>query len=198
MNLRSPTSLLGALIALAVLAAPTQAHAMRCNSRLISVGDTALKLENRCGPPDFVTVQPSGRTTLAMGTAIAGATTRTYEMVETRVYRGEPGEMASFVELRRGVVTALRRVHIATVDDPVRCQKVIEDRDEIGKVRLACGGPSDASQWTEEHAVVLNGLQQTQMVNYERWFYDLGAGRFERILTFENGTLVNIEAGDRH
>lgn len=195
MNLRYPALLLGALIALAT---PGKAQAMRCNSRLISVGDTVLKLENKCGPADFVTVQPSGRTTLAMGTAIAGITTRTYEMVETRVYRGGPGQLASFVEVKRGIITALRRVHIATVDDPVACQKVIEDRDEIGKVRLACGGPVDASQWSEEHAVVLNGIQQTQMVNYERWFYDLGSGRFERILTFENGTLVNIETGDRH
>ena len=171
---------------------------MRCNSRLISVGDTVLTLEAKCGPADFVTAQPSASTTGAVGTALAGATTRTVEMIETRVYRGEPGRMASFVEVRRGVVTAIRKVKILTVDDPVRCQKVLEERDVIGKVRLACGAPLDTSQWFEERKILLNGLEQTQTVNYERWFYDLGDGRFERILTFENGTLVNIEEGRRH
>jgi len=31
----------------------------------------------------------------------------------------------------------------------------------------------------------------------DRWTYDLGKGRFLRILIFEGGTLVNIVAGDR-
>ncbi len=186
-----------ALLALS-LALPARALAMRCQSRLISVGDTAHRLEEKCGPADFVTSQPSSRTTSAVGTAIAGGTTRTIEMVETRVYRGDPGQMATFVELRRGTIVAIKRVSILTVDDPVRCQKVLDDRDPVGKVRLACGSPLDTSQWYEERTVMVNGLQLAETVSYERWFYDLGEGRFERILTFENGSLVSIEEGKRH
>ncbi|MBC7793381.1 MAG: DUF2845 domain-containing protein [Clostridia bacterium] len=132
-----------------------------------------------------------------MGTAMTGAFTNTLETVETRVYRGGLGQLASFVEIRRGMIAAVRRVLIATEDDPIHCQKIINERDEIGKVRLACGTPSNASQWTETHTVVLNGLLLNDVVNYERWFYDLGNGRFERILTFENGTLISIDEGDR-
>ena len=170
---------------------------MRCNSRLISVGDTTLTLEKKCGPADFVTTQRVASTTSAVGTNVAGATTRVFETIETRVYRGDPGQMASFIEVRRGVITAIRRVNIATVEDPTRCQRILESNDTLGKVRLACGSPLDTSQWVEERTVMLNGLEQREAVSYERWFYDLGPGRFERVLTFENGKLVAVEAGRR-
>lgn len=196
MKLGSATLSVGLVLA-ACMALPGRALAMRCNSRLISVGDTALTLEKKCGPADFVTTQPVASTTSAVGTAALGGTTRSIETVETRVYRGEPGQMASFVEIRRGMVSAIRRLTVLTVDDPVRCLKVLDEKDSVGKVRLACGNPVDASQWYEERVATVNGLQVSEVVSYERWFYYLGEGRFERILTFENGTLVSIEAGRR-
>ena len=187
------------VVLISSFAVPAKAlAAMRCHSRLISVGDTSLSLEQKCGAADFVTTQPVANTTSAVGTALLGGTTRTFETVETRVYRGDPGQMARFVELRRGIIVAIRLVHVATVDDPVGCQKVLDTKDPVGKVQLACGSPFDATQWLEERTALVNGLQVSEVVNYERWFYDLGEGRFERILTFENGALVSIEAGRRH
>lgn len=186
------------LLGAASLLVPARADAMRCHSRLISTGDTVLKLEQRCGRADFVTTQPLVRTITAGGTVLVGAFTNELETVEIHVYRGRPGQLASFVEIRRGLVFAIRRVLIETDDDPVRCQKVVNVHDEIGKVRLACGSPLNTAQWTEERAVLFNGALLAQVIKYDRWFYDLGDGRFERILTFENGTLVSVEEGDKH
>jgi len=40
-------------------------------------------------------------------------------------------------------------------------------------------------------------LESRVALPIDRWTYDLGKGRFLRILIFEGGTLVNIDAGDR-
>ncbi len=186
-----------AVVVCASMLVSAEAVAMRCQSRLVSVGDSVTTLEQKCGPADFVSAQQVAVIGTVVGSAAAASVTRTFETVEARIYRGDPGQMARFVEVRRGIITAIRTVNIATVDDPVRCQKVLEARDAIGKVRLACGTPLDASQWLEERTILVNGRAHSETVNYERWFYDLGPGRFERILTFENGTLVSVEAGRR-
>lgn len=174
-----------------------EAYAMRCHSRLISVGDTTLTLEKKCGPADFIHTRQVNATAGAVGNYTAGASTRVFETVETRIYTGDPGRLARFIDIRRGVITAIRPVKLLTVDDPVGCQKILESNDEIGKVRMTCGAPLDTAQWSEERAFIRNGLQVSEMVTYDRWFYDLGDGRFERILTFENGALIQVEAGRR-
>ncbi|NOZ54696.1 MAG: DUF2845 domain-containing protein [Gammaproteobacteria bacterium] len=40
-------------------------------------------------------------------------------------------------------------------------------------------------------------LESSVALPIDRWTYNLGKGRFLRILIFEGGTLVNIAAGDR-
>ena len=77
------------------------------------------------------------------------------------------------------------------VADGFRCKnKLVMPGDTTGEVKRKCGKPLDELSLGQ---VEVNGKR----VNMMRWTYDLGNGRFLRLLEFHNGKLVTIEDGPR-
>ena len=75
--------------------------------------------------------------------------------------------------------------------DGFRCKnKLVMPGDTTGEVRRKCGAPLDELSLGQ---VEVNGKR----VHMMRWTYDLGNGRFLRLLEFHNGKLISIEDGPR-
>lgn len=75
--------------------------------------------------------------------------------------------------------------------DGFRCKnKLVMPGDTTGEVKRKCGPPLDELALGQ---VEVKGKR----VNMMRWTYDLGSGRFLRILEFHNGKLISIEDGPR-
>ena len=81
----------------------------------------------------------------------------------------------------------------------LRCDRgLVEPGDTRQRVRQACGAPM--MNFTERRPVRTvnrNGAVITTMTNREAWAYDMGYGRFMRLLVFDGDRLVSIETGPR-
>ena len=68
--------------------------------------------------------------------------------------------------------------------------------DTTYDVLSRCGDPASADGREELRAIeIANGTFESRMVIVEVWIYDFGPQTFTRLLEFENGKLVKIEAG---
>lgn len=73
----------------------------------------------------------------------------------------------------------------------LRCgMSLIQEGDSAALVKLECGEP------LLTQTIALDNTSKTQGV-VEQWTYDLGPGRFLRIVTFEGGKVASIEKGER-
>ena len=175
------------------------ADAMRCDGRLVSVGDTALELRSLCGSPDHVATYPVLNALGIVAPDGSRAFQYTQEEVQTWTYTGDSGDMIRLIRIRRGEVAEIRTVSKVAVEPNPGChQPVLRDRATTGEVHVACGTPADRARWIEEQVVqTRNGVGARKLVTHERWTYDPGPGRLLRIIEFENGRLVSIETGHR-
>ena len=80
---------------------------------------------------------------------------------------------------------------VASASSTMRCgDTLISVGAPTAQVLLACGEPL-----TREDVGVEAAGTEAQLV--QRWTYDLGPGRFLRILEFKGGVLASIEDGPR-
>lgn len=198
------------------------AQQMRCQNRLVGVGDTALQLKALCGAPDHVAVRtvakaegvfsppvvaaPQATGPLATNQAVVvapNAVTQdvvyTQEQVETWTYAGASGDLTRLVTVKRGKVAAIQTVRKVVADSDPGCSRgAPRNGATSGEVQVRCGAPADVSTWTEERVRRrADGYELRLRVEMARWVYDLGPGRLLRILTFENGRVVKVETGPR-
>ena len=181
------------------LAAPSaRAQSIRCDRRIVSVGEPAYVLERRCGPPDHRAVIPEFRAVTvrdARGNAIRQAVD---EDIEILTYAGRGGDLMRIVTVRRGVVAAIRTADRVVSTDRAGCAiAVLPRRATVGQIKMACGVPVDRRQWTEDRAVRIDGQTFRRRFQVEQWVYDPGRGRLLRFFRFENGRLVKVETGRR-
>ena len=89
----------------------------------------------------------------------------------------------------------------ASSAEAMRCgNRLVQRGDSRYQVRQLCGEPQDVVRTQALRQVTLQvvpGVFDTvaQSVAVERWTYDFGRNRFQRHLTFENGTLIRITTG---
>lgn len=87
--------------------------------------------------------------------------------------------------------------------DSIRCKnQLIEIGDTKTAVLQACGKPlsiKKGASYTTTELQEYKGYFYTNVVKIreEIWTYNLGLGKFLRILTFQNNTLYKIEKGDK-
>ena len=193
------TTIWAALAAL-VIVAPTAGHAqsIRCDKRVVSVGDTAYELTARCGPPDYRTVVRDFRAITvrdAEGNAVRQAVE---EDVDVLTYAGRKGDLPRIISIRRGIIRSIRTGDRVQSTGETGCTpEIFRQKITTGEVRLACGQPVDQSQWTEDRAIRIRGQTFRRKIQIQRWVFDPGPGRLLRILRFENGQLVDSSTGRR-
>lgn len=86
--------------------------------------------------------------------------------------------------------------------DAMRCgRQLVRSGDGLDLVQKRCGPPTTASRRLERTERRLadkhgNVLLQTTEVTIDEWSYDFGPHEFVQRLTFENGQLVRVVAGE--
>ena len=117
----------------------------------------------------------------------------------------------------------LATTSISYAADNMRCgTKLVSIGDSKAEVLLKCGEPmlqetiafKEQTEYGElaqkyplllkhgllkknSDGVVIGGRKSTVTLPVDQWTYNLGKGRFLRMLLFEGGKLVAIESGDR-
>lgn len=196
---RSP-HLLAALVAATLVAAPSAAHAesLRCDKRVISVGDTRLELEARCGPPDHKsehTRRALRQVQTALGLVAVGE--GEVERVERWLYAEDAGRLVRLVELRRARVTRIETIAVRARDDEGCARALFSDGTPAAHVEHTCGAPDDRATWTELRSTRVGRVTQTVSVERETWVYAPGPGRLLRVFEFADGRLTQLETGGR-
>jgi len=168
-----------------LFAADARASSIRCGNSLVGTGQGTHELITKCGQPAYV----SHRTVVTPGLT---PESRIYEDIETWTYPGGPGEMVRSIEIRRGVI--LDVAVLGHKADPSRCESVsFAAASTSAQVELACGAPVTRNQWVEERRYG----RSKQLISHERWVYDLGPGRFLRIVEIEDGRVLKVSTGSR-
>lgn len=84
--------------------------------------------------------------------------------------------------------------------DSMKCgTKLVSPGDSKAKVLIRCGEPmfKEVVGETTVHRKFFGFTIKSSTVIVEKWTYNLGYGKFLRILTFEGDRLVRIEKGDK-
>ncbi|MBX2810565.1 MAG: DUF2845 domain-containing protein [Myxococcales bacterium] len=194
------------------------AESYRCQSHLISEGDTALELKARCGTPDHMTVRtqliatgftgpqatllvsPSRRNGRAVALTAPALRTVNYtrEQVQTWVYLGDQTSFSRLIVIKRGNVTSIQSVGPLELNPDPHC---VEGRFSPGTidavVEIVCGEPDDRSVWEEDFEVQVGGFLERRRIQRERWIYNPGPGRFLRLIEFANGKVRSVTTGGR-
>lgn len=166
---------------------------LRCGGRLVTPGLTRYRLEQRCGPPGYRVVIPVLRESVdpLLGPNFPALA---YEDVEIWTYAPRRGALLRQVEIRRGIVAGIKELERLGPADRRACNRgAYPTRAPVGVIALSCGAPADKTQWREAVPTAYGD----RIRSFERWVYDLGPGRFLRILTFENGRLKDVTEADR-
>ncbi len=181
------------LAGILLFSSAASAGGIRCEGRLVGVGDSTLELRAKCGMPDHVAVRSRLR---AEGTREVLSYVR--EQLEFWTYVGPPGSLGRVVTVRRGQVAEIQTLAKLALKRNEGCAEVSLDRGtRTGTVRLSCGAPQDRATWEKELVLHREGFEVRRLIVYQRWTYNPGKGRLLRILHFENGRLVKQETGHR-
>ncbi|WP_334019594.1 DUF2845 domain-containing protein [Alteromonas sp. S015] len=93
--------------------------------------------------------------------------------------------------MRKILILMISIISFSTSAEGFRCGvRLVELKDSLGVVKEKCGSPKYD---VDMGSVVVDG----QYVNLKRLTYDLGKGKFLRILDFHNGILEKISDGPR-
>lgn len=173
-------------------------ESMKCGNRLVSIGDNKAEVFIRCGAPvwqdDWVDALVEHREGL-------GERYVTTER-ERWIYNFGANSFLRFLSFENG-----RLVEIATGERGYDERMTQGGRCDSGRFRVGltqyellqqCGAPAFKDGRREEREFALQqGIKKRVLMRIDEWTYNLGPNQFLRIVTFENGKLVDVRAGDR-
>ena len=172
-------------------------ESLTCGSRLVSEGDTKAEVFIKCGKPawrDNWIDQVTGR-----GGPLEQRVTTEHERW---VYNFGPNAFLRFLLFENG-----RLISISTGERGYNEGQTPLVACDAGQFRIGltqyellqrCGAPFFKDSRDEERVLRLGqGLHQYVVKHIDEWTYNLGPNQFLRILSFENGKLVEVRSGDR-
>lgn len=190
------------LIAIALLASPAlwAGDSMRCGSRLVTVGDRAAQVLSACGEPDFRDVQSYG------GSPAPGFINE----AERWTYNFGPNKLLHVLHIRSG---HLRKIEtdgygfLAASPGDCGPHTIIKGLSKF-ELLERCGSP--LTQRDIGFVTALKPGRRLRLGAYseygdhypvevyrEEWTYNFGSRYFLRIVTIEDGTVAEVENGDR-
>jgi hypothetical protein len=188
-----------AAAALAALAAPAAFadSSLRCAGGIVSVGDSALDLLAKCGPPALRDRRVDERWRLSAGSEaqpeVVGVGQRTTAVLEDWSYDFGPNAFTYVVKLENGrVVDFVRGGYGHRPDSPparpvpprARCEEnTVREGDTKLDVLVRCGEPALRDVWEGERGRI------------EVWTYDHGRDRLVRYVQLEDGRVVKVRTG---
>jgi hypothetical protein len=172
---------------LAMAAAHSGAEAMRCDGRLVTVGDRRFDVLAACGEPDL---------RVPVRLEVIGVYALPYE--EIWYYNFGPSRFIQQLRFRQGRLESIDSAGYGFHPDaPGSCRPEDLRRDMTHLELVArCGEPVDREQrlrWLPYDQGY--PFARGRAVFEEEWIYDFGPDRFYRILTLVDGLVVKIETG---
>jgi len=177
-------------LATLLLAPPAAAQSLRCDGKLVGVGDRRYDAIVACGEPDL-------RVPVRLD-VIGAVAVLPYE--EIWYYNFGPRRLLRTLRLRGDRIIAIESAGYGfSPDTPGSCRP--EDlRREMSTLELLarCGEPVDREQRTRSFAQrVGTPFAYNSIVLEEQWIYDFGPQRFYRIITLIDGRVTSIDTGNR-
>ena len=175
---------------------PFQARAdsISCDGGIVSSGQSAVDLIMKCGQPEWKESHQEESTDMLY----PYLKQRTYITVEEWTYNFGPQQFLRIVTLMNGVVTGVRTGQYGTSRDrsapgPACGGRVLSVGDTKVDILIKCGEPFHKSSHQEELKEHLDDSgSRTVIVTVEEWTYNFGPQQFMRVITFRNGTVMNI------
>lgn len=202
------TSFARSLVVLLAAAGAPAAFAdssLRCPGGIVSVGDAAIDLLARCGPPalrdrrvdeQWVVTEATGevrtvrgRPTEALRTAVGRRVT---VVIDEWSYDFGPSAFTYVIRLENGRIQDFTRGDYGRRDGPpdrpipprARCEEnTVHEGDTKLDVLSRCGEPAVRDAWDELQGRV------------ELWTFDHGRDRFVRYIRIVNGRVVKVTTG---
>ena len=181
--------LLSGLVAF-LFALPAAAQSLRCDGKLVGVGDRRYDAIIACGEPDL-------RVPVRID-VIDALSVLPYE--EVWYYNHGPRRLLRTLRLRGDRIIAIESAGYGFAPEaPGSCRP--EDlRTEMSTLELLarCGEPADREQRVRPFAQrVGTPFAYNSVVLEEQWIYDFGPQRFYRIITLIDGRVTSIDTGNR-
>jgi hypothetical protein len=171
---------------------------LRCGNRLVSIGNTKAEVLIKCGSPQW---KDAWTDTVINNPDTVGAVRVNIDR-ERWIYDLGRHSFMRFLLFENG-----RLVKITTGDYGYgggRSSAGLCDAGEMQtgvtqyEILQRCGEPAFKDSRQEERlATVDDHNSRLTIKRIDEWTYNFGPNKFLRILTFEDGRLVNIETGDR-
>ncbi len=167
--------------------------ALRCGSRLVSVEDRAATLINVCGEPSYRdrwSPQDGG------GAGFIGDT-------EEWTYNFGSSQLLRIVRLRNGRIVDITSDGYGFREPPPNDRHCAPERvvDDVSKYRLLsmCGDPVSRTAISVFRSDRPGGYRRGAVVAVyrEEWVYDFGPNLLMRVVTLENGRIVDVENAER-
>jgi len=171
-------------------AQPAEARSIRCDGRLVSVGDRRFDAIAACGEPDQ---------RVPVRLEVIGAYPL-FPLEEIWYYNFGPHRLIKRLRLRRDRILAIESCNYGFhPENPGSCRPEDLRTDMTSLEVLArCGEPHDLEHRPRylSHAPRFFDPYGTVVLE-EQWVYDFGPQRFYRVLTLIDGRVVRIETGRR-
>ena len=97
-------------------------------------------------------------------------------------------------------IVIMNLISVSAVAESMRCgDHIVAVGDDKARLLHYCGKPllKEAIHAKTRLSVDAHGDQHRQRVNMERWVYDMPSGQLSRRLVLVDGTVAEIDTGDR-
>ena len=173
------------------------ADSISCDGGIVSNGDTAVDLLMKCGQPEWKDTH-----TEEIGDTLNKDTRRKTQItVEEWTYNFGAYQFLRVVTLRNGVIAGIRTGQYGTsrgsdAPGPACGDRIISVGDTKADILIKCGEPFYKSSHEEELKERFDDASSRKViVTVEEWTYNFGPQQFMRVITFRNGTVVDIRTG---
>lgn len=174
--------------------------AMRCNGKVVSVGDLKSDVIAKCGNPTFSNIISFETKEETFGNKINTVETP----VEQMTYNQGPNTFLKILTFKEGKLIKIEDGEKVSDDDGSRDRFTASIGDPQAEIYAKYGAPSFKEVISIESTETLSEDQgeraaSSQKISeiVEQWTYNFAPGTFSKILTFKNGKLTKIEDGLR-
>lgn len=173
------------------------ADSVLCDGGIVSNGDTAVDLIMKCGQPDW----KDSRTEEVIDRLSKDTKRTTLLTADEWTYNFGESLFLRIVTIRNGVITGIRSGQRGAAGErdppgPACDDRAISVGDRKPDILIKCGEPHFKNSFQEEIRERFGDSSvRTVVVTVEEWTYNFGPQRFIRVITFRNGTVVEIRTG---
>jgi hypothetical protein len=172
------------------------AGTMRCNSSVVSLGETKAEVAMKCGEPAS---QDSRQEEIMERTEGAGTRVTTVT-IDDWTYDFGPDSLIRYLTFRNNRLVGVREGGYgssAPGKNAAACEEPFPDRGASrSEVIAKCGDPSWKDVRQEEIIESQDsGAARKVTETVEEWTYNLGPDRLIRIFEFRNGRLMRVRTG---